>query len=130
MISTLRVFLGHYATTRIGPPSCTLFTLCRRPSVLRKKIYRINLLEWRKRRIIFLYIYSCLLHHGFSSSNMPAAVYNVQAIYNVVKSALNNFSEVKKIIVSNLNENWNWDRVSEIDLSIIISAYSEYELTK
>ncbi len=86
--------------------------------------------QWEKRIIIFQYIYSCLMKHDFNFNNIPDEIKNDQDIYNVVKYALNNFSEIKKIIVSNLNENWNWDRVSEIDLSIIISAYSEYELTK
>lgn len=86
--------------------------------------------QWEKRIIIFQYIYSCLMKHDFDFNNIPDEIKNDQDIYNVVKYALNNFSEIKKIIVSNLNENWNWDRVSEIDLSIIISAYSEYELTK
>ena len=86
--------------------------------------------QWEKRIIIFQYIYSCLMKHDFNFNNIPDEIKNDQDIYNVVKYALNNFSEIKKIIVSNLNENWNWDRVPEIDLSIIISAYSEYELTK
>lgn len=86
--------------------------------------------QWEKRIIIFQYIYSCLMKHDFNFNNIPDEIKNDQDIYNVVKYALNNFSEIKKIIVSNLNENWNWDRVSEIDLSIIISAYSEYEVTK
>ena len=86
--------------------------------------------QWEKRIIIFQYIYPCLMKHDFNFNNIPDEIKNDQDIYNVVKYALNNFSEIKKIIVSNLNENWNWDRVSEIDLSIIISAYSEYQFIK
>ena len=86
--------------------------------------------QWEKRIIVFQYIYSCLMKNDFDFNNIPDEIKNDQDIYNVVEYAINNFSEIKKIIVSNLNENWNWDRVSEIDLSIIISAYSEYEVTK
>ncbi len=86
--------------------------------------------QWEKRIIVFQYIYSCLMKNDFDFNNIPDEIKNDQDIYNVVEYAINNFSEIKKIIVSNLNDNWNWDRVSEIDLSIIISAYSEYEVTK
>ena len=45
------------------------------------------------------------MKHDFNFNNIPDEIKNDQDIYNVVKYALNNFSEIKKIIVSNLNEN-------------------------
>ncbi|MGL5591659.1 MAG: transcription antitermination factor NusB [Mycoplasmoidaceae bacterium] len=86
--------------------------------------------QWEKRIIVFQYIYSCLIKQDFDSDNIPDEIKNDEYIFSIVEYALNNFSEIKKIIVSNLKENWKWDRVAEVDLAIIVSTYSEYKISK
>ncbi|MGL5640311.1 MAG: transcription antitermination factor NusB [Mycoplasmoidaceae bacterium] len=86
--------------------------------------------QWEKRIIVFQYIYSCLIKQDFDSDNIPDEIKNDEYIFNIVEYALINFSEIKKIIISNLSENWKWDRVAEVDLAIIVSAYSEYKTSK
>ncbi|MGL5246046.1 MAG: transcription antitermination factor NusB [Mycoplasmoidaceae bacterium] len=86
--------------------------------------------QWEKRIIAFQYIYSCLMKQDFDFDNIPDEIKNDEYIFNIVEYSLNNFSEIKKIIISNLSENWKWDRVSEVDLAIIVSIYSEYKISK
>ncbi|MGL4617201.1 MAG: transcription antitermination factor NusB [Mycoplasmoidaceae bacterium] len=86
--------------------------------------------QWEKRIIVFQYIYSCLMKQDFDLDNIPDEIKKDENIFNIVEYALNNFSEIKKIIISNLSKNWKWNRVSEVDLAIIVSAYSEYNISK
>ena len=85
--------------------------------------------QWEKRVIAFEIVYSLLMKEQLFFNEDEYQNVNKDVI-KLVNYIINNFNNIKSKIISNLNENWSWDRLLTIDKSIIIVAYAEFNVFK
>jgi N utilization substance protein B len=89
--------------------------------------------QWKKRVDVVRYVYSCLVKDSNASEIIKEAFEDYEFDSNqikVIEFFANHKEEIIEQIAPLLSASWSWERISDIDKSIIFTAYSEAKVNK
>lgn len=92
-----------------------------------------NLTQWKKRVIVFQFVYSILISESTKKEmlkkfNEEIEIINDEYINDICIFIIENIKDLEKLLSQYLTEKWTIDRIDCIDKAIIYSALSEYKV--